>query len=795
MPTCGGIIQSGDYDCCSNGCAGMGGVISGNMIQCPKSSGGCAKSGGGGGGEFNTLKCGSVDYLPLTAFSPGEMGWALEFAKISHDDGKLLGAGTCCPDGITYIDLGEDKTCCTPNWKNTTVNSVVGCRQCKYNQSDGCNNTRVSDAQSCDDTSQCPCTYGDWQDTSSCPSCGTNETKSQKRTATTSSCSGDQSQTQSVPCKIPTCPTCNYGSWSAWSGCSKPCNGGTQTRTRTQNPVGDIQCGDTSQSQSCNTQACPPCAYSTTGTLSNCSVQCGGGTQTITYGLTNANGNDNCASTTVTTQSCNTQMCATIMNVIVPTYTEYWNLYLSNNYNAASYFTSADYSKIDNSKISSYAINLQNAEEYRDNLVVGLFPLTIDIQGISLPYTVYYYYNNPANGVVKITRNGTEVTSLQLNNNPNNFGTILNAIHFNANGVATMVHSHMYFLTGDLDTTNFYIYMILSKNPIVPQPNQLLSCTTKNAATCIDNNLGKNMAVAFTVNLKSTNRSNNRLQILGITTDSTGAEKCVFGAWICPNSGSLYLRRADAEGTNGVFSNCKVPLDVGLDCQIFILFNGSSGTYDTYKNGVLVDSFTVTSPPMYTTGKSYVFTSFNNYQTINGSLSNVVFLTSDHRTFTVGDLENAIQFMNTSNIFSQYQKTRIEGFSGYSAAPITNYSSDYASYKTDNHEMMIQNTNNRNREYANQKKSEYTFIKSKPQNGLQHEVQSTAPVPLYQGVSDNLRVRAEDQSEKDGQKINQRILELQNKTALVQTESYNDIYANILWTGLATSIVYFLFVK
>jgi len=796
MPTCGGIIQdASNWDCCSNGCDdGTTGFASGNMTQCRKSTGGCRSSGGGGGGS-QLLKCGNIEYLPLTVFSPGfQMEIALASAKKSHNEGRLFGAGECCPDGITYIDLGEDKTCCTPNWQNTTVNSVVGCRQCTYNQSDGCNKTRVSGTQSCDDTSQCPCTYGDWQDTSSCPSCGKNETKTQKRTAT-SSCSGDQSQTQSVPCNIPACPTCNYGSWSAWSGCSKPCNGGTQTRTRTQNPVGDIQCGDTSQSQSCNTQACPPCAYSTTGTPSNCSVQCGGGTQTITYSLKDANGNDNCASTRETTQPCNTQMCAAIMNVISPTYAEYWNLYLSNSYNAASYFTSADYSKIDNSKISSYAINLQNAEEYRDNLLVGLFPLTIDVQGISLPYTVYYYYNNPANGVVKITRNGTEVTSLQLNNNPNNFGTILNAIHFNANGVATMVHSHMYFLTGDLDTTNFYIYMILSKNPIMPQSNQLLSCTTKNASTCIDNNLGKNMAVAFTVNLKSTNRSNNRLQILGITTDSTGAEKCVFGAWICPNSGSLYLRRADAEGTNGVFSNCKVPLDVGLDCQIFILFNGSSGTYDTYKNGVLVDSFTVTSPPMYTTGKSYVFTSFNNYQTINGSLSNVVFLTSDHRTFTVGDLENAIQFMNTSNIFSQYQKTRIEGFSGYSAAPITNYSSDYASYKTDNHEMTIQNTNNRNREYANQKKSEYTFIKSKPQNGLQHELQSTAPVPLYQGVSDNLRVRAEDQSEKDKQKINQRILELQNKTAVMQTESYNDIYANILWTGLATSIVYFLFVK
>jgi Thrombospondin type 1 domain len=657
-----------------------------------------------------------------------------------------------------------------------------------------------------------PCTYGPWQDTSSCPSCGTDATKTQIRSATDNGANDcNQPTMQTVPCNVPPCPTCNYSEWTTWSACSKPCNGGIQTRTRTQNPVGYIQCGDISQTQPCNTQTCPSCAYSTTGITSNCSVQCGGGTQTITYSLIDANGNDNCASTNIITQSCNTQLCPAIMNVITPSYIEYWNVYLSSNYNSATYFTSSDYNKIDNSKISPYEINAQNAEQYRDNLVVGLFPLTIDIQSITLPYTIYYYYDNPSNGVVKIIKNGMNITSLQLNNNPNNFGNILNAIIFNTNGVASIVHSYLYFLTSDLNTMDYYIYMILSKNPIMLQPQQLLSCTTKNASTCIDNNLGNNMAVAFTVNLKSVNRSSNRLQILGITTDSTGVEKCVFGAWICPNSGSLYLRRADAEGTNGVFSNCKVSLDVGLDCQIFILFNGSSGTYDTYKNGVQVDSFTVTSPPMYTTGKSYVFTSFNNYQTINGTLSNVVFLTSDHRNFAISDLENAIQFMNTSNIFSQYQKTMIEGFSGYSTIPTTNYSSDYASYNTNN-EMMIQNTNNRNREYANQKKSEYTFIKTQSQIGMQRDMLGNAPVPLYQDVSDNLRVRAEEQSgvfprssstqwvmskddEKDKQKINRRILELQNRKAIMQSESYNDIYANILWTGLVSSIVYFLFVR
>lgn len=63
------------------------------------------------------------------------------------------------------------------------------------------------------------------------------------------------------------CP-CKYGgTWSGWSACSASCGGGTQTRTNPCSP---------SQSQACNTQACPTNTPTPTSTF----------TPTITLGPT-----------------------------------------------------------------------------------------------------------------------------------------------------------------------------------------------------------------------------------------------------------------------------------------------------------------------------------------------------------------------------------------------------------------------------------------------------------------------------------------------------------------------------
>ena len=57
------------------------------------------------------------------------------------------------------------------------------------------------------------------------------------------------------------CPVdCVQSAWSNWGACSKPCAGGTQTRTRSTTQVnmyGGIECGPSSNTRSCNTDNCP----------------------------------------------------------------------------------------------------------------------------------------------------------------------------------------------------------------------------------------------------------------------------------------------------------------------------------------------------------------------------------------------------------------------------------------------------------------------------------------------------------------------------------------------------------
>jgi hypothetical protein len=163
-----------------------------------------------------------------------------------------------------------------------------------------------------------PC-EGAWSDYGTCSAlCGRNTTKEPKHGGT--ACPSPTTETQT--CNTQACPINCQGYWDNngdYSPCSAPCGGGTQTRTWTTTApeaYGGEPCPGT-ETRECNTQPCPePCegAWSDYGT---CSASCGGGTQTRTWTTTKEpkHGGTACPSPTTETQTCNTQACDTSSEV------------------------------------------------------------------------------------------------------------------------------------------------------------------------------------------------------------------------------------------------------------------------------------------------------------------------------------------------------------------------------------------------------------------------------------------------------------------------------------------------
>lgn len=75
---------------------------------------------------------------------------------------------------------------------------------------------------------------------------------------------------------------CVMAQWQGWSACSSPCGGGVKMRMRlirTRNMHGGEPCGDESETNSCNVEACDTeCTLSDWTGFSACSRGCGGGT-------------------------------------------------------------------------------------------------------------------------------------------------------------------------------------------------------------------------------------------------------------------------------------------------------------------------------------------------------------------------------------------------------------------------------------------------------------------------------------------------------------------------------------
>ncbi len=171
--------------------------------------------------------------------------------------------GPCC-------DIGEWSA-----WSTCTKPCEGGYTERTRSITGTCDNIHVSEIDVCN-TGPC-CVYdASWSAWSSCSgaTCGTGGIMVRTRGATGPLCPPptDPSRFESKACN--TGPCCVIGQWSTWGACSRPCGGGTQTRSRSITsgcPVGT----STVESQACNTQAC--CTWGNWSAWTPCSATCGKG--------------------------------------------------------------------------------------------------------------------------------------------------------------------------------------------------------------------------------------------------------------------------------------------------------------------------------------------------------------------------------------------------------------------------------------------------------------------------------------------------------------------------------------
>ncbi|XP_063690486.1 uncharacterized protein LOC134823063 [Bolinopsis microptera] len=239
-------------------------------------------------------------------------------------DGGWSDYGECCPVDGGWSEYGEWSECSVPCGGGSQSRTRTCTNPAPLHGGAECAGDST-ETQPCN-TESCPINggwsnYGDWS-VCSVP-CG-GGSQSRTRTCTNpaplhggAECAGDSTDTQ--PCNTESCPInggwTNYGDWLE---CSVTCGGGSQSRTRTcTNPAplhGGAECaGDSTDTQPCNTESCPiNGGWTNYGDWAECSVTCGGGSQSRTRTCTNPaplHGGAECAGDSTETQPCNTESC------------------------------------------------------------------------------------------------------------------------------------------------------------------------------------------------------------------------------------------------------------------------------------------------------------------------------------------------------------------------------------------------------------------------------------------------------------------------------------------------------
>ncbi len=303
--TCGSGIQTRSVSCSDGNSADCLNANTGTFSSYDSHRLGCFADSGNrdlrylmaSTGDMSVMKCHDL------AQAAGYSYFGVQYASECWADNRYgtYGASSNCNMRCS----GDSSHTCGGTWANNVFTTV---------------SEPPSSSQTCN-THACPvnCAVSGWSTWSACSAtCGGGK-QTRTRSVTTQSANGGAAcpaTAEQRACNTQACPiNCAVGPWSSWSACSKACNGGSQTQTRsiTVNPAfGGAACPALAQTQACNTRACPvDCIVSGWSSWSACSAQCNGGSQIKTRSVItrNANGGAACPSLSES-QSCNTRPCA-----------------------------------------------------------------------------------------------------------------------------------------------------------------------------------------------------------------------------------------------------------------------------------------------------------------------------------------------------------------------------------------------------------------------------------------------------------------------------------------------------
>jgi hypothetical protein len=204
---------------------------------------------------------------------------------------EACNTATCCPVACAVGAWGSWSSCSTTcdAGTRTRTRPVTTAAACG-----GATCPATTEPEACN-VANCPvnCVMSAFTAWSTCSqACGAGEERRTRSVVTAAAnggtpCPAAALNVETRPCMVVAC-ACAVSAWTPWSTCTKTCDDGVMTRTRTIT-AGAADCPALTENSACNLGACgTACELSPWSVFTACTATCGGGTQQRTRTVTKA---------------------------------------------------------------------------------------------------------------------------------------------------------------------------------------------------------------------------------------------------------------------------------------------------------------------------------------------------------------------------------------------------------------------------------------------------------------------------------------------------------------------------